>query len=73
MLRCRETRYIESFVELSPSTMKMELISESQVGLKSNFVLATSLDVSLYIGEERMGDAFVPHNELFGYYSLSDD
>lgn len=53
--------------------MKMELISESQVGLKSNFVLAASLHVSLYVGEGRMGDAFVPHNELFGYYSLSDD
>lgn len=53
--------------------MKMELISESQAGLKSNFVLARSLDVSLSVGEERTGVAFVPHNELFGYYSLSDD
>lgn len=43
------------------------------MGLKSNFVLATSLDVSLYGGEERTGDAFVPHNELFGHYSPSDD
>lgn len=43
------------------------------MGLKSNFVLAGSPDVSLYIGEERTADAFVPHNELFGYYSLSDD
>lgn len=25
------------------------------------------------MGEERTGDAFVPHNELFQHYSLSDD
>lgn len=43
------------------------------MGLKSNSFLDTSLGISLYMGEERTGDAFVPHNELFQYYSLSDD
>lgn len=43
------------------------------MGLKSNFVLDPSLGISLYTGEERTDDVFVPHNELFQNSSLSDD
>lgn len=43
------------------------------MGLKSNLVLDASLGVSPSVGEQRTGDAFVPHNELFESCSVPDD
>lgn len=62
---------LNHLLRLNPQSLCDENVTYLQVS--SGFQKHASLSISLYISEEKMGNTFVLHNELFQYYLLSDD